>query len=352
MASRPVDAGSPPRMTPTPAGGGKRDLTWNGYKLHISGTCDLDTADTPTGLADYVPDAPPNLITNVATTDASVPDTVMTEPIHQDLARCGLLPAEHYVDSGYPSADLLVSSLTRYGIALVTPMLADTSPQARAGEGFDRTAFTVDWDTRQVTCPQHQTNTSWTPASQRGTEVIVVRFAGYVCQPCPVKAQCTTSTGRGRQLTLRPQAVQQALDHARTEQTTKIWQDKYALRTGVESTIAQSVKVADTRHARYRGMPKPTSNTSSKPSPSTSSALTPGGTATPSTHAEPAISHASNSPSQREPELTSGVRRGCAGAAAAAAAVTSASSAYTFPSGAGRTSTGERPSPARTRPQR
>src|SRR5205809_870494 len=71
---------------------------------------------------------------NVATTDASVPDTVMTEPIHQALADRGVLPGEHYLDSGYPSADLLVSSLTEYGLRLVTPMLADTSPQARAGK--------------------------------------------------------------------------------------------------------------------------------------------------------------------------------------------------------------------------
>jgi hypothetical protein len=54
----------------------------------------------------------------------------MTEPIHAELARRGVLPAEHYLDSGYPSADLLVSSRADYGIALVTPMLADTSPQA------------------------------------------------------------------------------------------------------------------------------------------------------------------------------------------------------------------------------
>jgi hypothetical protein len=236
--------------------GGKRDLAWNGYKLHISETCDTDVADIPVDLADHVADAPPNLITNVATTDASVPDVAMTEPIHEDLARRDLLPDEHYLDSCYPSADLLISSLTRYGIALVTPMLADTSPQARAGNGFDRTAFTVDWDDQQVTCPQGQTNTSWTPANQRGTEVIVVRFTGDVCQPCPAKTQCTTATSRGRQLTLRPRAVQQALDHARTEQTTKTWQNKYALRAGAESTIAQSVAVTDTRHARYRGLPK------------------------------------------------------------------------------------------------
>ena len=85
--------------------GGKRDMTWNGYKLHISETCDADAA--PVDLDGGVPEAPPNLITNVATTDASVPDVAMTEPIHEDLARRDLLPAEQYLESGYPSADLL-----------------------------------------------------------------------------------------------------------------------------------------------------------------------------------------------------------------------------------------------------
>ena len=235
--------------------GGKRDLAWNGYKLHISETCDADAADTP-DLTDDVRDAPPNLITNVATTDASVPDVAMTEPIHEDLARRGLLPSEHYLDSGYPSADLLVSSMARFGVALVTPMLADTSPQARAGAGFDRTGFTVDWDEQRVTCPRGQASASWSPASQRGTDVIVVKFASDTCQPCPVKAQCTSTNRGGRQLTLRPRQVQHALDHARAEQTTKNWQARYALRAGAESTIAQSVKVTDTRHARYRGLAK------------------------------------------------------------------------------------------------
>jgi len=232
--------------------GGKRDLVWNGYKLHISETCDAE----PATAGDDVPPTPPNLITGVATTDASVPDTVMTEPIHAALARRGVLPAEHYVDSGYPSADLLVDSLTQHGISLVTPMLADTSPQARAGAGFDRTAFTIDWDTRQVTCPRGQRSDSWSPACQRGTDVIVVKFAGQVCQPCPARSQCTTASRGGRQLTLRPRPVQEALDAARKQQTTKAWQAKYARRAGAESTIAQSVTVTDTRQARYRGLPK------------------------------------------------------------------------------------------------
>jgi transposase len=225
----------------------KRGLAWNGYKLHVSETCDAIPGtgdDTPL----------PNLITNVATTDASVPDAAMTEPIHQDLDRRGLLPAEHYLDSGYPSADLLVSSKTRYGITLITPILADTSAQAKAADGYDRTAFTIDFDRHQVTCPQGHTNANWTPCSQRGTQVITITFPTGACKPCPAKARCTTASRR--QLTIRPQAVQQAVDDARTQQATKQWQATYARRAGVEATIAQSVKVTDTRHARYRGLPK------------------------------------------------------------------------------------------------
>ena len=229
--------------------GRKRNLAWNGYKLHVSETCDA-LPDRP-GLQDT---PPPNLITNVATTDASVADAAMTEPIHDDLARRGLLPAEHYLDSGYPSADLLVSSQTRFGIALITPILADTSTQAKTPGGYDRTAFTIDYDQQQAICPQGHTNANWIPGHQRDTEVITIGFSATVCRPCPDKTRCTTASRR--QLTIRPQPIQQAVDHARAEQTTKQWQTKYARRAGVEATIAQSVKVTDTRHARYHGLPK------------------------------------------------------------------------------------------------
>jgi hypothetical protein len=68
------------------------------------------------------------------TTDATVPGSQMTAPVHARLAGRHLLPDEHLVDSGYPTAELLVSSLATFGITLVTPMLADTSAQARAGD--------------------------------------------------------------------------------------------------------------------------------------------------------------------------------------------------------------------------
>jgi transposase len=233
------------------------DLVWNGYKLHVSETCDNTTeASTAPTVAGAEPPLPPNLITNVTTTDATVPDTKATENIHQALARRGLLPGEHYLDSGYPSAELLVGAREKYGIALITPMLLDHSRQGKAQAGYDRTAFAIDWDNQQVTCPQGRRSSTWSPCTQRGTDAIVIRFSGEVCQPCPVRTACTSATKRGRQLTIRTQKIQQALDAARAEQNTTAWQDKYKLRAGVEGTIRQAVAATDIRRARYRGLAK------------------------------------------------------------------------------------------------
>jgi transposase len=227
------------------------DLFWNGYKVHISETC-----HTVADIADGKDEVPPNLITNVATTDGCVPDVAMTETIHQQLARRSLLPAEHYLDSGYASADLLISTRQTYGPALITPVLLDHSPQARAKAGYDRSAFSVDWDNQQVTCPQGQTSVSWSPCLQRDKDAIVVAFATVACRPCPVRALCTAGKRERRQLTLRPQPAQQALDAARAEQTGKDWRDKYKIRAGVEGTVRQAIAVTGLRRARYRGLKK------------------------------------------------------------------------------------------------
>lgn len=240
------------------------DLFWCGYKLHLTETCDHDPNGDPSGAApghsggaaSAADRRHPNLITNVATTFSTVPDVTMTTPIHRELARRNLLPAEHYVDSGYPSAQVIDDAHRVFGLTLVTPALLDTSAQARAGAGFDKTAFTIDWQTRQVHCPQGHPSASWSPARQHGTEAIVVKFDTTTCRPCPVRHQCTTSARSTRQLTLRPQELHEALARARAEQTTQTWQDKYAIRAGAESTIHQAVTTCGMRHARYRGLPK------------------------------------------------------------------------------------------------
>jgi hypothetical protein len=49
----------------------------------------------------------------------------MTEPIHRMPARRGLLPGEHHLDSGYPSAELMSKSPADFGVTLITPLPAD-----------------------------------------------------------------------------------------------------------------------------------------------------------------------------------------------------------------------------------
>lgn len=243
------------------------DLAWNGYKVHLSETChtlepDPGTAhpcdDPVTGRRDTPakPGELPNLITNVATTDATVPDVAMTEEIHQMLKGRHLLPGQHFLDSGYPTAGSMTQSRTEFGVELITPLLGDHSPQARAGAGYDRASFTIDFDREQATCPQGHTSSSWNPVTQRGTDTIVISFSKTTCGPCPVREHCTTSQARRRQLTVHPHDVHTAQQQARQLQDTKPWQTTYALRAGVEGTIHQAVAICDIRHARYRSLRK------------------------------------------------------------------------------------------------
>lgn len=152
----------------------KQGSWWTGYKIHISESCDdPDDQDSAAGGQALIPGAdgpPPRLITGIATTDATVTDAEMTEPVHQMLAARDLLPAEHFLDSGYASAELIVGMKKNFGVTLVTPVLLNSSPQARAGARFDHTAFTIDWDKRQATCPRGDTSTWWSPATLRGTK--------------------------------------------------------------------------------------------------------------------------------------------------------------------------------------
>jgi transposase len=243
--------------------GAKREEFWLGYKLHITETCDdappcgCRPAAGPGGAREHGKGCAhlvfPNLITHVATTDATVTDNQMTAVIHDDLAAKTLAPGRHYTDSGYLSAALVVSELARHGIALIGPLLADTSAQARAGHGYARADFAINYDTKTVTCPQGKTAATWTPCTQRGQDAIVATFAASDCGPCPARALCTKS--RRRQISLLPRDLAEAQAAARTAETTIPFQADYARRAGVEGTMHQAASHG-ARRARYRGLPK------------------------------------------------------------------------------------------------
>jgi transposase len=242
----------------------KGDQRWTGYKVHLTETCHTpDPGESGPDSDGPDSDGPgrgrgPNLIVGVATTEGTVPDAAMTDRIHAALADRALLPAEHLVDSGYPSAQLLVDSWRRWGIELVSPLQADKSRQAKAGQGYDRTRFTIDFDAQHARCPQGHTSTRWEPTLHRGTPKIMIRFDAQTCRGCPVREQCTRTTSRrfGRQLTVPTREVYHAQLAARASHDTPDGRARYALRAGVEATIGQAVAVTGIRRARYRGLAK------------------------------------------------------------------------------------------------
>jgi transposase len=221
--------------------GTKRETHWVGYKVHITETCD--------------PDAP-QLITNVETTPATTSDFVMLPTIHEHLADRELAPREHLVDSGYMTAEHVVTSQGD-GIDLLGPVTVDRSWQAKAGEGFDAACFQIDWERQRVMCPQGHQSTRWKPwRDTRGKAVIQVAFAEPDCLACPVRTQCTRSTTRPREISFRPQAEYEALHQARTRQASEEFKEQYAKRAGIEGTLAQGLARCDLRHARYIGKAK------------------------------------------------------------------------------------------------
>ncbi len=220
----------------------KREVNWVGYKVHLTETCDAEG---------------PNLITDVRTTSATVPDLKVLGAMHGALEERNLLPREHLVDSGYMGSKEMADSLTRHGVELFGPMPRDGSWQAKAGEGFDALAFRVDWDARSVTCPEGKKSKQWKPALNRhGREVVAAIFDKKECAACPSRPLCTRSKNTGREPTLRPQPLHKALRKARTRQKTREFWEGYHARAGVEGTISQGVRECGLRRSRYVGMAK------------------------------------------------------------------------------------------------
>ena len=74
-----------------------------------------------------------------------------------------------------------------YGVTIVGPVAEDPGWQARAGEGFDKGSFAVDWDRQVVTCPAGKESISWLPNTYpKNGMVFEARFSRKDCTPCPL----------------------------------------------------------------------------------------------------------------------------------------------------------------------
>jgi transposase len=209
---------------------------WTGYLTHVTETCDA-------------PDV--NVITDVATV-SSAADSTALPGIHARLRHRRLLPAQHLVDGGYTSVALLDTAARDHHIELVGPLNRGNPQKIRCEQGLAREDFTIDFDQRQVTCPEGQTSRTWLEPPAM-TPYTVVRFHARQCDPCPQRVSCAPGLS-ARTVNFLPRHLHELLLRHRADQHNHEWRRLYASRSGVEGTVNEFVNSHQMRRCRYRGL--------------------------------------------------------------------------------------------------
>jgi len=220
----------------------KRQMEWSGYKVHVTETCDEDAA---------------HLVTHVETCPAMQPDMASTAGIHKSLADKGLLPAEHFVDSAYVDAALLVGSQRDHGISLEGPVRGMAKRRTEAEQAYEQRHFSIDWEREQVTCPQGKTSVTWRAGlDDVGAPRISAVFSRTDCGACAARPLCTPAKDARRSIYFHPRPEYEALNAARVRMHDPAWKQRYRVRAGVEGTLSQGVRTFGMRQSRYIGLAK------------------------------------------------------------------------------------------------
>jgi transposase len=220
----------------------KRQMEWSGYKVHVTETCDDDAA---------------HLITHVETCPAMQPDMASTAGLHKSLAVKGLLPAEHFVDSAYVDAALLVGSQRDHGVLLEGPVRGMAKRQTQAEQAYEQRHFAINWEREQVTCPQGNTSVTWRAGlDEVGAPRICAVFSRTDCGACAARPLCTTAKDARRSIYFHPRPEYEALNAARARMRDPAWKQRYRVRAGIEGTLSQGVRAFGMRRSRYIGLAK------------------------------------------------------------------------------------------------
>ncbi|MFF4053631.1 transposase [Streptomyces chartreusis] len=118
----------------------------------------------------------------------------------------------------------------------------------------------MDFDRRQVTCPQGQVSAGWhdpyPTSSPTAAPLIVARFTKSQCRPCPARTQCTSTADSARTVGFPPRELRDLQLRVQAEQQTPEWKARYAVRSGVEGTVNEFAHGHGMRRCRYRGLGK------------------------------------------------------------------------------------------------
>jgi hypothetical protein len=178
------------------------------------------------------------LVWVVGLTPANLPEAQIAAHSRADLDAQGAELGELHIDRAY-----LASALVR-DRAEDLEVFCKAFPVRAPGGRFAKPAFALDFDQHTLTCPNN--------VRMPFTAGAKVQFPAEVCQACPLREGCTTSS-RGRSVQIHPD--ERLLVELRARQQTPQGRARPRERTQVEHALAH-VGRWQGNHARYLGLRK------------------------------------------------------------------------------------------------
>jgi hypothetical protein len=212
-----------------------------GYQIQLSETC-ADANDV-------------QLITAALPQTAVESDPKALTPVLEDLKARQLLPEEMLADTAYGS-DENVQQAAKLGVEVISPV-AGLQPTATADSACAVEAkltiddFAVDERTGRVeACPAGRLPLQ--VIYDEATTTTTIHMSPEDCSACPFRQQCPIQSGPTTYTTSYT-AKQQRLAGRRREQETTVFQERYALRSGLESTNSGLKRRLGLGRLRVRG---------------------------------------------------------------------------------------------------
>lgn len=215
-----------------------------GYQAQFSETCS-DANDV-------------QLIVSALAQTAVASDATALTPVLEDLQKRDLLPEEMLADTSYGS-DGNVQQAAALGVELVSPVSGPTTttttaaPDATGEDAAKLTIddFAVDERTGQVeACPAGRVPLQVVYDAE--TTTTTIHLSPEDCGACPFRSQCPIESGKST-CKVSYTDKQQRLEGRRREQETDVFRERYAKRSGLESTNSGVKRRLGLGQLRVRG---------------------------------------------------------------------------------------------------
>jgi hypothetical protein len=189
-----------------------------GYQVQLTETC--------------VPSNQVQLITAALPQTACTPDADAVVPMLDQLEQAGRLPAEMLADTLY-TGDENVQAAAARGVDLIGPVPGRAPASDPAALSVDD--FALDERTGTIgACPAGHKPTSC--ARDAATATTRIEMPASACSECPFRKQCPMEKTRDGKYTLNISDKERRLAGRRVEESTEVFRERYAPRSGIEST--------------------------------------------------------------------------------------------------------------------